>query len=643
MEEHKHKSEKIGEHIMLSWGVETFDRSKQHKICTNSSSSTQNTRQLKINPLYLDHSIPIMHFFVSKAEALLLAASLTSRAAAYKPCILGFVICSPTMAPTPGKLSWKTRIPTTAIPTPASNTVNSTTAPTNKKSEIPTLSSTTAIPTTASTTAAPVSSSPTSSPTTTVPTSAPANLDPTLVPTATVTPTAADDIPSSPPSASATPTPTSNPTTTIPTDCTKAICETQISHGILLKYQVNVPRGTTLEICDYCTISMEVVYQGEAWVGVAFSIDGKMSGSEAVIGIPGSGVPKKYHMHDYNGVVPMQESNQTLTNASVEYIDGQTIMKFTKIMKETGEIEITTGENKFLWAHGSSNELGKHASQSVFVLNLSSGSKEEVMAPNLKIWLAHGIMAFLAWAVFVPISVSAALFRDRFPKGPLWFNLHRNFNTASFSLLVVTFAIAVAYTTKEGFSSHFTNKHGVIGLIMLILTTVQMSFGLFRPSLTLKKTQRRKIWEYGHRFLGTLLLLCGFWQISSGIKLLSIKYSLSESNEGMVRIMYWAWVGAVTAIIVVGVWHSKVAKRVSNEPKCASCAVGGFDSGTRVQEDRTFGAEDGNGDEETSNNLACTPPMLDYIATGVKVKGISAFDITVDKRHWCQSERSFAV
>jgi hypothetical protein len=63
------------------------------------------------------------------------------------------------------------------------------------------------------------------------------------------------------------------------------MCQTPLSPDpeIFLKYQVNVPSDTTLEICDYCTISMEVVYQGEAWVGVAFSIDGVMSGSEAVM------------------------------------------------------------------------------------------------------------------------------------------------------------------------------------------------------------------------------------------------------------------------------------------------------------------------------------------------------------------------
>jgi hypothetical protein len=104
---------------------------------------------------------------------------------------------------------------------------------------------------------------------------------------------------------SKTPNPTSNPaslttaptsTTTIPTtstqdpqdpqdsaDCTRAMCEKQLSDNFLLKYQVNVPSDTTLEMCEECTISMEAVYEGEAWVSVAFSTDGMMIGSEAVM------------------------------------------------------------------------------------------------------------------------------------------------------------------------------------------------------------------------------------------------------------------------------------------------------------------------------------------------------------------------
>jgi hypothetical protein len=61
-------------------------------------------------------------------------------------------------------------------------------------------------------------------------------------------------------------------------DCTKEMCETQLSPDFLLKYQINVPSDS-----EKCMISMEAIYDGEAWVSVAFSSDGMMTGSEAVM------------------------------------------------------------------------------------------------------------------------------------------------------------------------------------------------------------------------------------------------------------------------------------------------------------------------------------------------------------------------
>jgi hypothetical protein len=202
---------------------------------------------------------------------------------------------------------------------------------------------------------------------------------------------------------------------------------------------------------------------------------------------------------------------------------------------------------------------------------------EEVDVPNMSAWLAHGILAFFAWGVLVPLAVNSSLFRDLLPKGPLWFNLHRAFNTAAFALFVALFSIAVSYTMKEGMG-HFSNDHQMLGLAMFILTTFQVMGGVFRPhlpetGLVGKKTNVRKGWEGGHRLFGAALLACGFWQMSDGIKLFSKKYSVSESNEAKVWIAYWVWIGVVSATIVLGIWHSKVRKGIPNDPSKASRAV----------------------------------------------------------------------
>ena len=67
-------------------------------------------------------------------------------------------------------------------------------------------------------------------------------------------------------------------------DCTQDFCERQLSPEVLLRHRINVPSDTTLDVCDGCTVSMEAIYSGDAWVSIGFStIEGEMIGSEAVM------------------------------------------------------------------------------------------------------------------------------------------------------------------------------------------------------------------------------------------------------------------------------------------------------------------------------------------------------------------------
>ena len=81
--------------------------------------------------------------------------------------------------------------------------------------------------------------------------------------------------------AGAAPSPTASPTTAA--DCTTDFCENQLADNFLLRYRINVPQGADANTCDGCTITMECNYDGEAWVSIAFSNDGLMIGSEAVM------------------------------------------------------------------------------------------------------------------------------------------------------------------------------------------------------------------------------------------------------------------------------------------------------------------------------------------------------------------------
>ena len=51
-----------------------------------------------------------------------------------------------------------------------------------------------------------------------------------------------------------------------------------------MEYTLNVPEGTNEEECDLCSVTIRLTYDGEvSWLGLAFSRDGQMVGSEAVM------------------------------------------------------------------------------------------------------------------------------------------------------------------------------------------------------------------------------------------------------------------------------------------------------------------------------------------------------------------------
>ena len=151
--------------------------------------------------------------------------------------------------------------------------------------------------------------------------------------------------------------------------CTVDVCNLELSHTCLLKYKVDVPTVVT----PVNAITMELICEGESWVGVGFSNDGQMIGSEAVLGVPGGDIPQKYVLggKDNSSVKPMAAHRQTLMDTSVTFENGLTILKFTKIMKEEGEVEIKSGvENTFLYAQGMGLDVGYHAVGESFPLNL---------------------------------------------------------------------------------------------------------------------------------------------------------------------------------------------------------------------------------------------------------------------------------
>jgi hypothetical protein len=257
------------------------------------------------------------------------------------------------------------------------------------------------------------------------------------------------------------------------------------------------------------TLTVELVYEGEGWLGFGFSSNGRMIGSSAVIGLPdkplGPTNPGKYSLWDHTvgSVRLMSDEEQTLTDTSITQNATHTTMKFTKHLVEDGELAIDAyGENTFIYATGIVNALSPHSQDGAFttkLTNCSTSSNNILSDPNgdfffldsvrstRKLWMWHGVLMAVAWGILTPLAIGSSLLRDTVCLQPgVWLTIHLSLNMFAILCMVVSFGIAV-YATNEKTADgedpkHFVDtKHKTIGLVIFLLAFVQAIIGMLRP------------------------------------------------------------------------------------------------------------------------------------------------------------------
>jgi len=328
--------------------------------------------------------------------------------------------------------------------------------------------------------------------------------------------------------------------------------------GSTLKYVVN--KGDD-RAGGSDTVTMIYIVPKESWISIGFSNNGgSMVGSEAVVGLPRSGEVKKYSLTSIaqSGVVPMPEQQQTLIEPSIVQEEGTTVMQFTKILEEADEIQIMIGQNTFIGAFGFDNSFFMHEARGSFSVDLVDGIVETVETRKRTLWKAHGWCAALAWGIFSPIAIGAAILRKWLPNG-LWLKIHQSLNSLVVLLTLGAFVFGVAAINEEtpvdGNSRHFSPNpypHRLIGLIVFTFVLFQSFSGQFRPHVPEKDEDKsciRSSWEIIHRVLGISILAVSWYQVESGIKIYQALFVDSTTNLSAI---FWGIVGAISGLITMG-------------------------------------------------------------------------------------------
>jgi hypothetical protein len=369
-------------------------------------------------------------------------------------------------------------------------------------------------------------------------------------------------------------------------DCSGFQQELALATGVTFRYTFK------LDATDNTNgvMSAQLVYEGQAWIGVgpSSSVNGAMVPADAVIGLPGAGNsksnPGKYTLtsKDISGVTLLDDSRQTLANHKIEQNDTHTVMTFDKILIEANEIPIVLdSEIAFIWAYGYGNDLGVHRSRGAVrlavgacipgVTPVSGNSAGMLSTPsNYKsFWSAHGFLAGIAWGILSPLAIGSSLLRDLIPKAGLWFKIHMLLNMTVFVFTVVAFILAVVAQENGKIpgesASHFVGlTHRTVGLVIMIFVSLQVLGGMLRPHAPSKlangkiedKAPIRLMWELVHKGSGYGLLVCGWWQVQSGLNLYAVRFGTKDLSPA-----FWGVVAAIAGIVAVLYFYSKCLKR----------------------------------------------------------------------------------
>jgi len=335
-------------------------------------------------------------------------------------------------------------------------------------------------------------------------------------------------------------------------------------------------------IDDNTSLKAALKYNGVGWLGFGVTTpSGSMIGADAIIGNPDLAFENKMSVLKYDidsmsieGIVPMQESMQTLKNAFVTQDWNSTVLEFTKKLKEDGEHEILTASpNRFIWAVGESNAFNQKL-WGYFDLDLSNCNDDTkleaqkqvaalmVMAAdeskgyNKKAFVIHGVLAAFAWCVCAPFAVATAWFRRLVPTG--WIYMHVLANVTCFFTTLLAFIVAVVAVGMNSTTSHFSKSHHGVGLVMMIFTTIQVMNGFMRPPIEkvsiyngeepegLIPRSPRAIWHAVHKCSGMLLLILSVFQIKTGLTL----YSEIFGTQSILPI-YWTTLSVFVISVLV--------------------------------------------------------------------------------------------
>lgn len=382
------------------------------------------------------------------------------------------------------------------------------------------------------------------------------------------------------------------------------------------------------------SVAFQLVYYGTGWIALGFphSAEGVMIGSDAVIGIPSNGKVQYYDLtaKDLTGIqLKSQEHQKKLSEKSISQSSTKTVMCFTKSFSsdKVGQIDsfqfLPNGINTFIYAYGTSNELGYHAGKGMFQLDFSpySSTANQTDASELgassssanqtstrsssktsKLIKAHGALATLAFLVTVPIATSVVILREATYLKQRWYRLHMGLNFFAWCSAVAAVSCAVTAVSRSS-RDHFTNRHEILGIIIIVALTFHIVGALCRPaedSLDHRSTcTKRLVWKRIHQCIGLGILIFGLAQVYDGMLMAQQMYGIKINLTAFFWAFFAPWLVLVALLWTLARSRKKV-DIITTDEKSNSVLSGFYGSSSKIHASNGF-TKLSNADEKRSS------------------------------------------
>ncbi|KAK9121942.1 hypothetical protein Syun_019559 [Stephania yunnanensis] len=249
------------------------------------------------------------------------------------------------------------------------------------------------------------------------------------------------------------------------------------------------------------------------WVGIAFSKEGRMIGSSAMVGWisrEAHASIKQYYLRATvaSEVIP-NKGELPLTNVPPAVVVHEATIYLAFQMKFPNRVTKQPILLAFGTKHPVHHRLSHHDDRISIAFDFSGGSVAVLNKGTDSMRRNHGILGIISWGLILPVGAMAPRYFKH--KDPLWFHFHVCFQFLGFLIGLATVVLGKVLYDKLNAN---ISAHRGIGITVLTLSILQISAYFLRPH---KDAKNRKYWNWYHNWVGRIALFLGAVNIVLGM------------------------------------------------------------------------------------------------------------------------------